>query len=360
MSELLKLKDVTMSYNGDPVLKGVSFGLKKGDIGCLLGPSGCGKTTVLRTIAGLERLSGGEISLNGKTVSSSSYALAPEKRKVGMIFQDYALFPHLSVEKNVAFGIHRLSKAEQSERVSTLLETVGLEGSGRRYPHELSGGQQQRLALARALAPRPELLLMDEPFSNLDVTLREKLSAEVRDILKRNGITALLVTHNHLEAFAVADKIGILNDGVLEQWDTAHNIYHLPSTTFVADFIGEGTLVKGRVISQNIVSTALGVLEGRFISPCDQGCDVEVLIRPDDIIHDDESPVGAIVISKAFRGANMLYSLQLGSGEKVLSLAPSHHDHPVGSEIGIKVEVEDIVLFTRDPAVCPEDVCRVG
>ena len=359
MNTLLELENVTVSYGGHAVVSGLSFGLERGEIGCLLGPSGCGKTTVLRAIAGLEPVRDGRVLVNGLVFSSGSRTLEPEKRRIGMVFQDYALFPHLNVAGNVAFGLREGSRDEKKARVSGLLSAVGLRSFGGKFPHELSGGQQQRLALVRALAPKPELLLMDEPFSNLDVVLREKLSMQVRQILKEAGTTALIVTHNHLEAFAIADRIGVLNKGRLEQWDTAHNIYHLPASTFVAGFIGEGTLVQGRVVSKDKVITGLGNLVGRFSSPCRQGCSVEVLIRPDDVIHDDESPVKARVVAKNFRGASILYTLETKSGERVLSLAPSHHDHPVGQYVGIRAEVDDIVLFTRDPALCGEEICRV-
>ncbi len=360
MNTLLELENITVSYGEQAVVSGLSLGLERGEIGCLLGPSGCGKTTVLRAIAGLEPVRDGRVLVNGLVFSSGSRTLEPEKRRIGMVFQDYALFPHLSVADNVGFGLRKGTRAQMKARVSELLSAVGLRSFGGKFPHELSGGQQQRLALARALAPKPDLLLMDEPFSNLDVVLREKLSMQVRQILKEAGTTAMIVTHNHLEAFAIADRIGVLNNGRLEQWDTAHNIYHLPASTFVAGFIGEGMLVQGRVFSKDKVITGLGNLVGRFSSPCEKGCAVDVLIRPDDLIHDDASPVKARVVAKNFRGASILYTLETKSGERVLSLAPSHHDHPVGQYVGIRVEVDDIVLFTRDPELCAEDVCRVN
>ena len=360
MNTLLELENITVSYGEQAVVSGLSLGLERGEIGCLLGPSGCGKTTVLRAIAGLEPVRDGRVLVNGLVFSSGSRTLEPEKRRIGMVFQDYALFPHLSVADNVGFGLRKGTRAQMKARVSELLSAVGLRSFGGKFPHELSGGQQQRLALARALVPKPDLLLMDEPFSNLDVVLREKLSMQVRQILKEAGTTAMIVTHNHLEAFAIADRIGVLNNGRLEQWDTAHNIYHLPASTFVAGFIGEGMLVQGRVFSKDKVITGLGNLVGRFSSPCEKGCAVDVLIRPDDLIHDDASPVKARVVAKNFRGASILYTLETKSGERVLSLAPSHHDHPVGQYVGIRVEVDDIVLFTRDPELCAEDVCRVN
>jgi iron(III) transport system ATP-binding protein len=359
MNKQLELEHVSIGYKCMDVVKNMSFGLSNGEIGCLLGPSGCGKTTILRGIAGLEEINGGTIAINSREVSSLKVHVQPEGRRVGLVFQDYALFPHLNAAENIAFGLNRKIKAEKAKVVSTLLEAVELKGIERKYPHQLSGGQQQRLALARALAPRPDLLLMDEPFSNLDVMLREKLSQQVREIIKMYGITAVIVTHNQHEAFAIADTIGIINNGKLEQWDTALNIYHRPASPFVAEFIGEGVLIKGTVVSDGTVSTALGNLSGAFNTHCGNGCAVELLIRPDDVLHSDDSPVKAKVISKTFRGDSILYNLELAGGERVLSLASSHHDHPIGSKIGIYGEVDDIVLFTSDPSLCGEEMCVI-
>lgn len=351
---LLELKYVSQSYAARRVLRDLSFALNTGDIGCLLGPSGCGKTTVLRAIAGFEPITGGEIVLNGQLVSAPGFIVPTEKRRIGMVFQDYALFPHLNVAANVGFGLHGQSRIERNKRVEELLQTVGLEGSGQAYPHELSGGQQQRVALARALAPCPNLLLMDEPFSNLDVELRERLSLEVRDILKQQGATAIIVTHDQHEAFAMSDMIGVMHDGEIEQWDKAYNLYHLPESRFVADFVGQGVLLPGKMLNADQVEIELGTLHGEISGACalencnegsKNGGEVEVLLRPDDIIHDDASPLLAQVEHKAFRGADILYTLRLPSGNRVLSLVPSHHNHAIGEWIGIRLEVDHVVAF---------------
>ncbi len=351
---LLELKHVSQSYAARRVLRDLSFVLNAGDIGCLLGPSGCGKTTVLRAIAGFEPITGGEIVLNGERVSAPGFIVPAEKRRIGMVFQDYALFPHLNVAANVGFGLHGQSRTERNKRVEELLQTVGLEGSGKAYPHELSGGQQQRVALARALAPCPNLLLMDEPFSNLDVELRERLSLEVRDIIKQQGATAIIVTHDQHEAFAMGDMIGVMHDGEIQQWDKAYNLYHLPKNRFVADFVGQGVLLPGKVLDANQVEIELGTLYSKTPGACstegcnegsNKGCEVEVLLRPDDIIHDDASPLLAQVEHKAFRGADILYTLRLPGGNRVLSLVPSHHNHAIGEWIGIRLEVDHVVVF---------------
>ncbi len=348
---LLHVSQLTLAYGPQTVVDGLEFRLKEGDIGCLLGPSGCGKTTVLRAIAGFEHVKQGEIRINGICVSSTRHHEPPERRRIGMVFQDYALFPHLTIRDNIGFGLSRRKKAEAQRRVDELLALVGLQPQAERYPHELSGGQQQRVALARALAPAPKLLLMDEPFSNLDVELRERLSLEVRRILKATGTTAILVTHDQNEAFAVADVIGLMHEGHLQQWDTPYNLYHRPVNRFVADFVGQGVLVPGRVIGNDQVSIPLGTL--RSDTPidcgphgvCQPGANVDVLLRPDDVIHDDDSPQKAVVVQKAFRGANILYTLQLEDGTRLLSLVPSHHNHAIGERIGIRLAVDHVVTF---------------
>jgi iron(III) transport system ATP-binding protein len=331
----------------------VSLSLKAGDIGVLIGPSGCGKTTLLRAVAGLEPVSAGEIRLSGEVVSSASTQVRPEARRIGMVFQDYALFPHLNVQRNVAFGLAHLPKPEQATRVQEVLELVGLAGSGERYPHELSGGQQQRVALARALAPRPQLLLLDEPFSNLDVELRERLAHELRTILKAAQATALFVTHDQLEAFAIGDHIGVMHEGRLHQWDDAYSLYHRPATRFVAEFIGHGVFAPARLRERDgslVVETPLGELTDVAECPlptayCNGECDV--LLRADDIVHDDHATVKAEILRKAFRGSEFLYTLRLASGQEVLAHVPSHHDHKVGEWIGIRPEVDHVVTFER-------------
>lgn len=357
---MLTLDHVALSYGSKAVLSDISFVLSPGQIGCLLGPSGCGKTTALRLIAGFEQLSAGEIRIGAEIVSalanSGSRNLPPEQRRVGLVFQDYALFPHLTVEKNVAFGLGALPGADRRLRVEEMLELVGLSHEAAAFPHQLSGGQQQRVALARALAPRPRLLLLDEPFSNLDVALREKLSLEVRDILKHEAITALLVTHDQNEAFAMADVIGVMNHGLIQQWDTPYNLYHQPANRFVADFIGQGVLLPGEVLNSREVEIELGVLEGSVdgdcseeggCTKCELGCRVDVLIRPDDIIHDDSSLLMAEVERKAFRGADFLYTLKLPGGQRVLAQVDSHHNHAIGEKIGIRLGVDHVVAFQK-------------
>ncbi|QBC45201.1 ABC transporter ATP-binding protein [Iodobacter fluviatilis] len=344
---MLQLSDLAIRLGDRTVVENLSLDLQVGEIGCLLGASGCGKTTVLRAIAGFERPAAGSIVLAGKEVSSAAKMLPPEQRQIGMVFQDYALFPHLTVAGNIAFGLRGAGRAEQATRVADALKLVGLDHVEQRYPHELSGGQQQRVALARALAPRPQLLLMDEPFSNLDVELRERLGQEVRAILKAAGMTAILVTHDQREAFAVADKVGVMTDGHIRQWATPYDLYHQPLDRFVADFVGEGVLLPGIVAAGGKVEFELGIVHGKMPENCCMGCVADVLVRPDDVLHDDASSMKARVLAKAFRGAQFLYTLALPSGQKVLSLVPSHHNHALGEDIGIRLEIDHVIAFKR-------------
>jgi len=343
---LLKLRDLACGYQDQRVVQNLHLHLNAGDIGCLLGSSGCGKTTTLRAIAGFEPVHAGEIVLAGEVISKPGFTLAPEKRRIGMVFQDYALFPHLTVADNIAFGIRNHPRLTQV--VDEMLELVNLGALGKRHPHELSGGQQQRVALARALAPEPQLLLLDEPFSNLDGELRRRLSHEVRDILKARGTSAILVTHDQEEAFAVSDHVGVFKEGRLEQWDTPYNLYHEPATPYVASFVGQGYFIRGQLIDAESVQTELGVLRGNRAYAGVSGAPMDVLLRPDDIIHAPDSPLKARVTGKTFQGAATLYRLQLPTGTQLEALFPSHADWRAGDEVGIRVAAEHLVLF---PAV---------
>jgi iron(III) transport system ATP-binding protein len=355
----LALDHVGVRYPGTgaqkPAVEGVSLALLRGQIGVLIGPSGCGKTSLLRAIAGLEPLHHGRISIRGEVLAdaASHTHVAPEQRRIGMVFQDYALFPHLSVADNIGFGLRHLKGPQRELRTRDVLDLVGLGHAAKRAPHQLSGGQQQRVALARALAPAPRLLLLDEPFSSLDVDLRERLSQELRGILHEAGTTALFVTHDQGEAFAVGDVVGVMHHGHLEQWDEAYTVYHRPATRFVADFIGHGVFAPARITmgaAGPVVQTPLGAFSDIGECPLPDAYpngECEVLLRADDIVHDDDAPVKARIEHKTFRGAEFLYTLRLASGEKVLAHVPSHHDHQVGEWIGIRASVDHVVTFAR-------------
>ncbi len=347
---MLVINNIRCSYSDTVVVQDLSLHVNRGAIACLLGPSGCGKTTVLRAVAGFHAIEAGEILLHERVVSRPGYMLPPESRRLGMVFQDHALFPHLTVAENVGFGVRGVSAAQRRGIVEEALATVGLSALARRYPHELSGGQQQRVALARALAPRPDVVLLDEPFSSLDVDLRERLSAEVRDILKRHGITAVVVTHDQHEAFALGDQVGVMHEGHILQWDTPYNLYHEPNCRFVADFIGQGVFLPGTLLTPDTVETELGVYRGNRAYPWPKGTRIEVLLRPDDIVADPASELRAEVVQKAFKGAGILYTLRLPSGGHVLALFPSHADHPVSDRVGIQVQADHLVAFPLAPA----------
>jgi iron(III) transport system ATP-binding protein len=409
----LEVQQVSIRYprSPAPAVDAVSLRLQAGELGVLLGPSGSGKTSLLRAVAGLEAAQSGRILLDGRLLEGDGVRVAAEARRIGMVFQDFALFPHLDVAANVGFGLRGVARAERARIVDDMLALVGLPEVRGKFPHQLSGGQQQRIALARALAPRPGLLLLDEPFSSLDVELRERLAHDVRDILKRSGATALMVTHDQMEAFAVGDVVGVMRQGRLEQWDTPYALYHRPATRFTADFVGHGVLLQGRLLDTGTageieVETAAGRLRSGSGSrtgggiedeaesgigvdsrhPGMPGADgqpaqktkaagttpaaletipettiatastgsggspgiVEVLLRADDVMHDDASPFKAKVLRKSFRGAEFLYTLELENGQQLLSLVPSHHDHAIGERIGIRLDVTHLVTFPAE------------
>ncbi|MFN6970894.1 MAG: ABC transporter ATP-binding protein [Rheinheimera sp.] len=344
---MLELENVSVAYQQSQVVKAISLSLQRGDIGCLLGPSGSGKTSVLRAIAGFAAISQGEVRVDGESLSVPGHQQSAERRQIGVVFQDYALFPHLTVAENICFGLWRQPKPQQQQKLQQLLRLVGLSGMAERFIHQLSGGQQQRVALARALAPEPRLILLDEPFSGLDADLRDSLARDIRNILKQLNITAVMVTHDQHEAFAMADWIGVMAHGTLQQWGTPYQLYHQPVNRFVADFIGQGTMIRGEVLAAGEINTCLGVFRQTQDCGFPSGTMVDLLVRPDDILHDDDSPLRAKVVHRAFRGAHMLYQLQVGDNELISCLAPSHHQHQLGEMIGISVQIDDLVCFAR-------------
>ena len=344
-SSVLELRGVSCAYDaGRPAVSDISFAAQEGEILCLLGPSGCGKTTILRAIAGFEPVRSGQIFLSGQLVSSPDQMIPTEDRHVGMVFQEYALFPHLRVQENIAFGLRRLSRSERKVRVQEMLRLVGLEGFERRYPHELSGGQQQRVALARALVQHPVLLLLDEPFSNLDPDMAGRMRQELHDLLRRTKTTTMLVTHDHDEAFAMADRIAVLNQGRLEQFDTPETIYHMPATPFVADFVGQADFIPGTV-SSGMVHTELGEFPDTL--ECEDGTSVVVMIRPDDIHLVPTKAATSHVLSRQFRGSENIYAVSLPSGQIVHSSQGSTSVYQEGTPVELRVLATHTVLFKQ-------------
>ena len=343
----LMIRNLNLSYQDGLIVDDVTLGLKPQELGCLLGPSGCGKSTLLRAIAGFQELDSGEIWLDNELLSTERRRIPPEDRGVGMVFQDIALFPHLTIEDNIAFGLTGWSDTSQRERIAELLDLIGLIGLGQRYPHELSGGQQQRVALARAMAPKPKLLLLDEPFSGLDTELRGRLASEVRTILKSDGICSLLVTHDQREAFDFADRIAVMHEGHICQFDTPFNLYHEPTDPFVAHFVGAGEMIDATIEGPRSVSSPLGVLTNDEDLEYPIDSDVQIFLRPDDLIHDDDSSYQATLVGKHFRGAHHLYEVKLDNGVILGCLAPSHHNHTIGEMIGVSLDIEHLVVFPK-------------
>ena len=345
-SSVLELRYVTCAYEtGRPAVQEISFAAREGEILCLLGPSGCGKTTILRAIAGFEPVRSGQLFLSGQLVSSPDMMIPTENRRVGMVFQEYALFPHLRVQDNIAFGLHHLARSERAARVQEMLRLTGLEGFERRYPHELSGGQQQRVALSRALVQNPVVLLLDEPFSNLDPDMAGRMRQELHDLLRRTKTTTVLVTHDHDEAFAMADRIAVLNHGRLEQFDTPEMMYHMPATPFVADFVGQADFIPGTV-SQGMVHTELGEFPDTI--ECKDGTAVVVMIRPDDIHLVPTEGARSRVLSRQFHGSENLYTVSLPSGQIVHSSQGSTSVYQEGTTVELRVLATHTVLFRRE------------
>ncbi|WP_165310337.1 ABC transporter ATP-binding protein [Vibrio ziniensis] len=342
MSCALSIQDLTCQYDTQTVLESLSLEVDQGEIVCLLGASGCGKTTLLKAIAGLLPLSSGHMSLNCVTIDDGANWLAPEKRNIGMIFQDYALFPHLTVEENVGFGLRSLPASERSSKVQDMLELVHLSGFGDRYPHQLSGGQQQRVAIARSLAYKPDLLLLDEPFSNIDTQVRHDLIAEIRKIFKKQGVTAIFVTHSREEAFAFADKMAVMNHGVIEQYGTASELYYQPSSKFVADFLGGGSYLPATRNTDGLFVTALGTLEAQMQVDIPVGNSCDLLLRPQQVLIQASDDGEVTVLEQQFMGDHCRYVIDV-HGTKLL--ATSSQPISVGQKVVVEIDEQGILAF---------------
>lgn len=341
---MLHVQNLSLGYAEITIVHQANLTLEKGEIGCLLGPSGCGKTTLLRAIAGFERARTGQIHMNERLLSDAEHGthVPTQQRDIGMVFQDHALFPHLRVGDNVAFGLHGQTQDQKRTRVQEMLELVGLEGMAQRWPHELSGGQQQRVALARALAPAPKVLLMDEPFSSLDTTMRESLAHEVRSILKRSHTTALMVTHDQTEAFAIADQIGVMAQGRLMQWDHAEEIYTRPATRAVAEFVGDGSFLNATQQAQGW-HCAVGILpkEHPHYPHTEHADATQVLLRPEHLTLQAQQTTShgswAHIEQTLFRGSHFAHTLRLEDGQIVLAHGPLNQPHQEGNRIWVSV-----------------------
>jgi len=345
---MLKLNAVTLAYDKSPVVKNLGFSLQKGETACLIGPSGSGKSSVLRGIAGFQSISGGSITLRNQMVSDANTLLPPEARKFGMVFQDYALFPHLTVEQNVIFGLQMLSNKAAKKQAAAMLELVGLNDNAQRYCHQLSGGQQQRVAIARALAPEPDLLLLDEPFSNLDADLRSQLSRDLRTILKQQSITTLMVTHDQAEAFNMADNLGVIMEGKLLQWGSPVTVYQQPVNQSVANFVGESSYLEGRIIDSDCKIPSVQTVLGQHASyPHSKavGDKINVLFRPESLCFDKDSSITARIIHKIFRGADSRYTLSLSDQSEITIASANHLEFSEGEKVGIRVIDQPLQVF---------------
>ncbi|MFB2641002.1 ABC transporter ATP-binding protein [Shewanella bicestrii] len=347
MTSTLSLHQVHSDYQGQQVLKGLDLTLAQGEILALLGPSGCGKTTLLRAVAGLQAISQGEILINGKTVSGAGQFVPSEQRGIGMIFQDYALFPHLTVAENILFGVAKLTPAQRKARLDDMLALVKLEGLAKRYPHELSGGQQQRVSIARALAYEPQLLLLDEPFSNIDAQVRHSMMAEIRSILKQRNVSAVFVTHSKDEAFVFADTLAIFNQGVIVQHGRAEDLYAAPNSRYVADFLGSGNYLPAEVLDGHSVATPIGEL--RSLTPLSQShaFNGQVFLRPQQLaLSADDAGVGTIT-ERRFLGAFCHYwvKVEAASHAHYVEVRSQIMQLNVGQRVGLSTEPHSLVLF---------------
>ena len=342
---VITVAGLSKTYLGavDEAVQELSFAVNEGETLALLGPSGCGKTTTLRLLAGFEAPDAGEVRIRDAVVASATAWVPPERRGLGMVFQQFALFPHLTVRQNVAYGLRGRGRAEKAERVREMLELVSMTEFGERYPHALSGGQQQRAALARALAPRPSVVLMDEPFASLDAGLRSQTRREVKAILTRTGATAIMVTHDQEEAFALADRILVMRAGRQEQLNTPDNIYHRPATRFVAGFVGQADFLPVEV-QDNAVVTELGRFGYEGSPP--EGA-VEMMLRPDDVEICDDGPGEGVVLDREFKRAYNRYSLRLDSGATVRSVTPAMGVYHAGDRVRLRLRPVHVVLFPR-------------
>jgi iron(III) transport system ATP-binding protein len=375
-SPVLELDGVSKRYGAETVIEDLSLSVREGEILTMLGPSGCGKTTTLRLIAGLDRPDSGVIRLNGEPVSGEGRFVAPEERGVGVVFQEFALFPHLTAAENVAFGLKDAPAEETDARVRELLELVGLEAQTDSYPDELSGGQQQRVALARSLAPEPEILLLDEPFSNLDVDLRVAMREEVRDIIKEAGVTAISVTHDQEEAMSISDRVAVVNDGRIEQVGDPEVVFQHPESRFVAGFLGYASFIPGYV-DGDVVETEVGPVPREQIhglAPEYDETPIDILVRPDDVharppsradgegrtedegedgSRGDEWEGNARVMTKRYLGPTILYEVVLDADGESETRVQCMHNHdeqvPLDSRVTLALQADhELAWFPRE------------
>jgi len=347
-----EVKNVDFNVSGKTKVKNVSFSIKnEGDVICLLGPSGIGKTTILRTIAGLEKISNGSIELNNKTLSSKTINVEPENRNISLAFQDNSLFPHYTVEKNILLGAER-NKEKKDKKISLkeIVDLLDIFHILNKYPHQISAGEAQRASLARSLITQPDLLLLDEPLSNVDQSFKEEIQVRLKKILNKLKITTIIVTHDSYEAFYLGSKCGIIINQELKQFDDPYKVYHFPNSVEVVNFLNRGILIPAKVTGKNTLeSWDLGTIEGNFIKHYEEGSNVQLLLQPEDLEHDDKSNLKLEVVDRKFRGTNFIYTLKTPSNTLIPVFVHSHHihQHEVDEKFGIKrpIHIDHIVCF---------------
>ena len=350
-NNFLEVNNVDFKAGGKTKVKNVSFSVQnEGDIICLLGPSGIGKTTILRTIAGLEKINNGSIIINNKTISSKKIHIEPEDRNISLAFQDNSLFPHYNVEKNILIGTEKKNKKKIKINAKEIVEFLNLKKILNKYPHEISAGEAQRSSLARALVSNPDLLLLDEPLSNVDQSFKEEIQVELKQLLSKSKITTIIVTHDSYEAFYLGSKCGIILNKQLKQFDDPYNVYHFPNSVEVVNFLNRGILIPAKVTGKNTLENwDLGTIEGNFIKEYPKGSNVQLLLQPEDLEHDDKSNLKLEVVDRKFRGTNFIYTLKTPSNTLIPVFVHSHHihQHEVDEKFGIKrpIHIDHIVCF---------------
>ena len=347
----LEIENVTFKASNKNKVYDLSLSIQnEGDIICLLGPSGIGKTTILRTIAGLEKIESGKIVLKNKIISSKDIHIEPENRNISLSFQDNCLFPHYTVMQNIEFGAARNKKKKKELNINDIIKFLDLNNVVNKFPHQISSGEAQRASLARSLISKPDLLLLDEPLSNVDQSFKEEIQVKLKKILTELKITTIIVTHDSYEAFYLGSKCGIILDGQLKQYDDPYNVYHFPNSIKVVNFLNRGILIPARVTGKNSLENEdLGTIKGNFIKPYPKGSDVQLLLQPEDLEHDDKSNLKLEVVDRKFRGTNFIYTLKTLNNLLIPVFVHSHHihQHEVDEKFGIKrpINIDHIVCF---------------
>ena len=351
LNNFFEIKNVSFVAGGKNKVNNVNFSIEnEGDIVCVLGPSGIGKTTILRTIAGLEKINNGKIILKNKVLSSKDNHVEPEDRNISLSFQENCLFPHYSIEKNIDLGLNRNIGKKNKLNPNDIIKFLNLEKILNKYPHEISAGEAQRAALARSLVSQPDLLLLDEPLSNVDQSFKEEIQVELKQILTNSKITTIIVTHDSYEAFYLGSKCAIILDGQIKQYDDPYNVYHFPNSIEVVNFLNRGILIPAKVTGENSLENEdLGTIEGNFIKHYPKGSNVKLLLQPEDLEHDDKSNLKLEVVDRKFRGTNFIYTLKTPSNTLIPVFVHSHHihQHEVEEKFGIKrpIHIDHIVCF---------------